>query len=81
MWQNVWIRRCLYTRLGTDGIWETRNLRGELFGKKQMLDIVRQHAKEEAPDILETVFDAVTRFRKHAEPEDDVTMVVIKAED
>jgi len=52
-----------------------------LFGKKQMLDIVRQHAKEEAPDILETVFDAVTRFRKHAEPEDDVTMVVIKAED
>jgi len=66
--------------LGTDGIWETRNPRGELFGKKQLLDIVKRHAEKGAGDILKTLFDAVDRFRKHAEPEDDVTMVVIKAE-
>ena len=66
--------------LGTDGVWETRNPRGELFGKTPLYDIIRQNAHAGARDILNTVSNAITDFRKHLEPEDDVTMVVTKVE-
>jgi serine phosphatase RsbU (regulator of sigma subunit) len=38
--------------LGTDGIWEARNLRGEMFGKKPIYRIIRQIPALNAKEIL-----------------------------
>jgi sigma-B regulation protein RsbU (phosphoserine phosphatase) len=64
--------------LATDGIWEAHNARGEMFGKDAFHEIIRQNASETASHILETVYDELAQFQKGVEPEDDVTLVVIK---
>jgi len=42
--------------VGTDGIWESRNIRGQMFGKKRFQDVVRSHASQSAANILQAVF-------------------------
>lgn len=64
--------------LGTDGIWETHSPGGEMFGKPRLRDILRRSAAEPAGRIVERVIRALNRFRGDREPEDDVTMVVVK---
>jgi hypothetical protein len=66
--------------LGTDGIWETMNPDGELFGKQAVQDILRQNAAASAGEILDKILFALSRFRENLEPEDDVTLVVVKIE-
>ena len=67
--------------LGTDGIWETHDPRGNMFGKKPVQDIIRRHAAEEAEDIVGAIIDDLSAFRKKAEPEDDITLIVIKVKE
>jgi phosphoserine phosphatase RsbU/P len=64
--------------IGTDGIWETRNRRGEMFGKKRLMHLIRQHAEASAQAIVIAVLDAVEEFRGHDEAEDDITLMVVK---
>lgn len=64
--------------IGTDGIWETHNARGEIFGKKSFFEIIRQNASSSARDIASSVVKAVGRFRGDPNPEDDMTLVMIK---
>ena len=64
--------------LGTDGIWETHNSKGELFGKKRLHNIIRDNAHASAAAILGTVLDAVSEFRGNLPQEDDITIVVVK---
>ena len=64
--------------LATDGIWEAHNAGGDMFGKDAFYEIIRRKAAETASHILETVYDELERFQKGVEPEDDVTLVVIK---
>jgi sigma-B regulation protein RsbU (phosphoserine phosphatase) len=64
--------------LGTDGMWEARNPDGEMFGKKPIYDIVRNHSEAGAREILNTCFNTFNRFLKTQAPADDVTLVVIK---
>jgi len=66
--------------LGTDGIWETRNPDGHLFGKERFRDIIRQHAGRSAQEMVTAVFDAVGRFCRGMPADDDITLVVIKIE-
>ena len=66
--------------IGTDGIWEAINSKGELFGKEAFQKIIRDNADEPANRILTAVIDALDSFRYPLEPEDDVTLVVIKVE-
>ena len=67
--------------LGTDGIWETHDPRGNMFGKAPVYDIIRAHATDDAEQIVETVIDNLNDFRKNAEPEDDITLIVIKVKE
>jgi serine phosphatase RsbU (regulator of sigma subunit) len=67
--------------IGTDGIWETRSPRGDMFGKQRVHDLIRTHAAASAADIADRVTDDLDRFRKSPEPEDDITLVVIKVKD
>jgi serine phosphatase RsbU (regulator of sigma subunit) len=67
--------------IGTDGIWETMNPQGDLFGKKAVQNIIRQKASSTANEIMDAILFALSRFREEREPEDDVTLVVIKIEE
>jgi sigma-B regulation protein RsbU (phosphoserine phosphatase) len=65
--------------IGTDGVWETQNPDGEIFGKSRVSDIVRAHRGQPAERIVREVLEVLERFRGRADQEDDITLVVIKA--
>ena len=64
--------------LGTDGIWEARNPKDEMFGKEHIYAIIREKANLDAKSILNTIVESLTRFKENFSIEDDVTLVVIK---
>jgi len=65
--------------IGTDGIWETRNLQGELFGIERLCRVLEEFATATAAEIHAATLAAVVEFRGQAQQDDDVTLVVIKA--
>ena len=65
--------------LGTDGIWEARDLLGEYYGKQRLEDLVRRNADRPAQEIVATVMADHKAFRSHQAPDDDVTLLIIKA--
>ena len=67
--------------LATDGVWEARNLRGEMFGKEPIYRAIRQNTALSAKKILTGIFNALNRFLEDRALEDDVTLVVIKVTD
>jgi sigma-B regulation protein RsbU (phosphoserine phosphatase) len=64
--------------IGTDGIWESRNAAGQMFGKEKFCRVISDHARETAAEILQAVIDELNRFSHPLEKEDDVTLVVVK---
>jgi sigma-B regulation protein RsbU (phosphoserine phosphatase) len=64
--------------IGTDGIWEAFNKKGKMFGKKRFKDIIRQHARAGADDILNAVYNEINQFTEGHKSEDDITLVIIK---
>ncbi len=64
--------------IGTDGIWEMRNEAGEMFGKERLKAIIQRNSSATAKEITAAIDNALTIFRDSKQPEDDVTMVVIK---
>ncbi|MFZ0613350.1 MAG: SpoIIE family protein phosphatase [Desulfobacterales bacterium] len=67
--------------IGTDGIWETHGPRGDMFGKKRVHELIRTHAGADAANIAARITEDLDRFRESPEPEDDITLVVIKVKD
>jgi len=64
---------------GTDGIWETRDASGEMYGKARLREVVRRQAASDARTVAQAVVDDLDTFR-HGEPRlDDVTLVVLRA--
>jgi sigma-B regulation protein RsbU (phosphoserine phosphatase) len=66
--------------IGTDGIWEMHDQAGEMFGKNRVKDIIRSKTSATAREIIVLITDALNKFRGIKQPEDDVTMVVIKVQ-
>jgi phosphoserine phosphatase RsbU/P len=66
--------------IGTDGIWEMQNEDGKMFGKQRVKNIIRDNALTSAEEILTSITLSLARFRGRQEPEDDITMVVIKVD-
>ena len=64
--------------IGTDGIWETRNPQGEMFGRQRMRDIIREKSHLPAEKILSEIIESVREFRAESRQEDDITLVIIK---
>jgi sigma-B regulation protein RsbU (phosphoserine phosphatase) len=64
--------------IATDGLWETRNLTGEMFSKDRIHKIIRQNASDSANEIQNSILESLRRFRNGAKLEDDMTLVVIK---
>jgi sigma-B regulation protein RsbU (phosphoserine phosphatase) len=66
--------------LGTDGIWEARNARGEMFGKKKLHEIIQDNSDATAEKLLNLIIGALHKHRKGIDLQDDVTLVIIKIE-
>ena len=66
--------------LFTDGIVEAASPDGRLFGLNRMLANVQEHRHATPDDILQALFNAVEAFSEDRH-QDDLTAVVIKAED
>jgi sigma-B regulation protein RsbU (phosphoserine phosphatase) len=64
--------------LGTDGVWEMPDAKGEQFGKQRLRDVLRESAARSAEEIALAVRERLTAFRGDARPVDDVTFVVVK---
>ena len=65
--------------IGTDGIWEAENQRGERFGKERLREVLRRNSHVSAAKILRAITDTLADFRQKMPQEDDITLVVIKA--
>jgi sigma-B regulation protein RsbU (phosphoserine phosphatase) len=66
--------------IGTDGLWETQNTSGEMFGKERLKALISKHAGRSAEEIITLAIDSLAAFRDSARQEDDITLVVVKAE-
>jgi sigma-B regulation protein RsbU (phosphoserine phosphatase) len=66
--------------LATEGIIEASSFNGDMFGKNRLYGVIRQNASASAKEILNASIDAVDRFQKDIQPEDDLTLAVIKIE-
>lgn len=64
--------------IGTDGVWETNNESGEMFGKKRLEALIRENASSSSEKILHSIFEALKDFRGPVKQKDDVTLTVAK---
>lgn len=64
--------------LATDGLWENRNIKGEMFGRERVKNLIRRNAGLMAKDLLAKIIEAVTCFQGKAQQEDDITLVILK---
>ena len=67
--------------IGTDGIWESHNPQGEMFGKDRFKDIIKTHAVLPAREIIGKVITALEEFSRPLQKEDDVTLVIVKVQE
>ena len=65
--------------LCTDGLFEARNPREELFGNERMLDCVRALAEKSAQEIVDGIVKRIYDFAEGEPMADDLTFVVVKA--
>lgn len=65
--------------IGTDGINETRNREGKVFGHQRLKKIIQEHAQGSAQALQKVIVAEVAAFRRTQAQEDDITLVVIKA--
>jgi sigma-B regulation protein RsbU (phosphoserine phosphatase) len=66
--------------VGTDGIWEAVNSRGEMFGKERFRNIIKKNARAGSSDIVNAVYYELNQFTRGRKSEDDITLVIIKAD-
>ena len=62
----------------TDGLAETPNSEGEVFGAQRVIDELHRNRSLSAAEIVNSVFKRVADFSQGAEQEDDYTMIVAK---
>jgi len=52
----------------------------EMFGKKALMEIIRNNHTASARQIVDTATETLAQFRGDEAPEDDITLVVIKVD-
>lgn len=63
----------------SDGVWECTNPEGEMFGTGQVDELLQELANRDAAGICDGFLDVLDRFRAGQAPEDDITLLIIKA--
>ncbi len=66
--------------LYTDGLFDVKNEKGEFLGEERFFDFLNQTVKKEGDidKIKENIVKMIQEFRGEAEPEDDITFMIIK---
>ena len=64
--------------LHSDGIYETRNADGEVYGLDRLALVIREHASASAEAVRDAIVADVTRFRGAVDQDDDMTVVVCR---
>ena len=64
--------------LTTDGVWETQNDKGEMFGRKRFKEIIGKNVALGVEGIREAIIEAVLTFQGKTPQDDDITLVVLK---
>ncbi|ARA91832.1 hypothetical protein AWN76_000700 [Rhodothermaceae bacterium RA] len=64
--------------LYTDGVVESRNARGEEYGYDRLLEALRRHRHEDAPDLHRALLTDLHHFLGHDAYDDDMTLMVLK---
>ncbi|MCK4301098.1 MAG: SpoIIE family protein phosphatase, partial [Planctomycetes bacterium] len=64
-----------------DGIEEAMDTEGEQFGMERLLSAIKANHQSSAADVLEGIYRETLDFIGSAPPRDDITLVVIKAEE
>jgi sigma-B regulation protein RsbU (phosphoserine phosphatase) len=64
--------------IGTDGIWECRNRKGQMFGKDRFKSIIRSYAQASARQMIDAVIGSLEAYCGPTGREDDITIVVVK---
>jgi PAS domain S-box-containing protein len=62
----------------TDGFEEAVSPDDRVFGIDRVLQVVREHRKQSAQQIVKFLYEALDDFSDHTPPSDDLTVVVIK---
>jgi len=64
--------------LATDGIWESLDPLGNMFGKKRLKAIIRKNSDKDAKFIVGSVFQGIRKFTSNQKSFDDLTLVIVK---
>lgn len=67
--------------LYTDGITEAMNARGDCYGESRLATLVRDHADLPFDELRERILREVRAFAEGAAQQDDITMLLLRAED
>jgi sigma-B regulation protein RsbU (phosphoserine phosphatase) len=62
----------------TDGLNEAENPALEQYGDDRLLEFLRNCSYESAQQVIETITADIERHRDGAEPNDDLTMMILK---
>jgi len=62
----------------SDGILDATSVKGEMFGRHRLEEIVQQNCKNSAEELVDAIFDAVSRHAEGVEAFDDQTIVALK---
>jgi sigma-B regulation protein RsbU (phosphoserine phosphatase) len=66
--------------IGTDGVWETHNGQGKMFGKERIEAELRRSDGRPPRAVAQSLTEALTAFRGDSPQEDDVTLAVLRFE-
>ena len=64
--------------IGTDGIWETRNREGEMFGTQRLKALLLNYRQLSAAQLADAIVTEINLFRGDAPIEDDITLLILK---
>jgi len=62
----------------SDGLTEAMNEKDELFGEDKLSELLKGKTKFHSVQLMQNVWDEIQTFRGAAQPNDDMTMVIVK---
>ena len=62
----------------SDGVTDTMNMKGELFGEERLRKHLSSHIHQDAHQLRDSVHEECVKFRGEAEQFDDFTLVILK---
>ncbi|NPV60655.1 MAG: SpoIIE family protein phosphatase [Actinobacteria bacterium] len=79
--KRVELKRGDRVLLYTDGLTGALNARGEVLGRRRLVELVETHADEDIEGFLDTLADEIMLFTGDASQPDDIAVMVLELED